>query len=83
MHKLSKKKRDNRKKAFGSKKEKSPSPHIFSNERWIVTVVGSERRPTCLLSEEKAEILAAKLATESGLDVEIDHQTFNGTEWVS
>lgn len=65
------------------KKNKSFSPHIFSNERWVVSVPGTTQKPLAFLSEEKASYVASALARESGMNVEIDHQTFNGSEWVS
>lgn len=84
MKKMTKKQRDNKNRGMG-KKSKNPSVNtsVFSNERWIVTVPGTGFKPQAFLSEEKAAYVGAALATSSGKNVEIDHQTFNGQEWIS
>lgn len=75
----------NKKRGMGQKKKanRSISPHVLTNERWVVTVPGTTQKPLTFLSEEKATQVASAMARESNLNVEIDHQTFNGSEWVS
>ncbi len=67
-----------------SAKHRSPSPHIFSRDRWVVTVPGSNQGPMAFLSEKRANEIATAIANNHSLSVEIDHQIMNDNgEWVS
>ena len=61
------------------------SPHIFSKDRWIVTVPSSDKQlPMAFLSENRAVQTATAIANKHSLSVEIDHQVLNDNgEWIS
>jgi hypothetical protein len=84
MHNLTRKQRADKKKAKGkNEKKRSLNSHILQDERWVVTLPGTIQKPLAFHSEEKAMMIASAIAAESGMNAEVDHQTFNGIEWVS
>lgn len=88
MQKLTRKERANRKKGllgkgWGKKKNRQLSPHILSNERWLVICPSIvEKKPQAYHVERKANEIATAIANNMNINVEIEHQFYKNGEWV-
>ena len=70
-------KKSHRKNALGVR-QKQLSPHITSNERWVVSVPGAELESSVLLSEKRADEIANAIAFNLRVDVQVEKQIQDG-----
>ena len=86
MKKLTRKEITNKRKGQSrrARHNKSLSPHILLNERWVVTPPsGGKQKAMAFLTEKQATDVAVAIVANHGVSVEVDHQIMTENGWGS